>query len=310
MSKHILDDISIDVERAKQCASRLKSTDIGRVARVFSAHVNDISGLLDLPLVLVGYGEAQRQNLVYFVEALFSTKNVGKYGKDDAATSEVHAEVRRLVEQSVGKEDAVRALAIEIDKVVARLPHVLKESSFSRPMKSLMRAASQHAWTALEFALRDAWIAVLNNNPAPIGQRAIAQLPEKAEGEDISRKQISLALLARNGFNVRSKLGDLLVEKYGFTSISGIRSAYSVIFEDRELLKGLFSDRKVVALEQARHLIVHRAGIVDQEYKRKTKCRTAVGKELPLNGKWVSLHTNAAIGLVTEVLSKVDEQLT
>jgi hypothetical protein len=86
-----------------------------------------------------------------------------------------------------------------------------------------------------------------------------------------------VGLAARHGFDLRHCLGTVLKSKFDFTSVSGIQKAYKVFVPNDEFIERLLADPELGELEATRHVIVHRAGKVDEEYRRRTKSKLPVG---------------------------------
>ena len=69
------------------------------------------------------------------------------------------------------------------------------------------------------------------------------------------------------------------------------------------------ADPTLGILEATRHLIVHRAGLVDEEYQRRTGESTAIGHHLALNGARFSELGNSAVAAGCKLLRAVDNWL-
>jgi len=115
-----------------------------------------------------------------------------------------------------------------------------------------------------EVLASDLWEDALNLEPAKLGMPAL-----KGEGaqelKGIDQKQISVDFLAKHGYNLSSVMGSLLKPKFDFTSVQGIEKAYRTLLGQPSVWTQGVHDSLFV-LEQTRHLIQHRAGIVDQKF--------------------------------------------
>jgi hypothetical protein len=78
-------------------------------------------------------------------------------------------------------------------------------------------------------------------------------------------------LAAKYNFDLRGCLGSVLKSKFDFTSFDGIAEAYLKAFGECKELQELGKDLK--RLEQVRHLIVHRGGLVDEKFVYLTKMK-------------------------------------
>jgi hypothetical protein len=269
--------------------------------------VDDLVGLLSLPLVLLTVGVAETHHLVFFTQALARTGNALRWANSAEARTEVQSEARRLAEEA--RQDPESKFR-PVDEAQERLAHLLEHAQLDAPARALLFAGTASAWAAFECAAKDAWIAALNLRPLQLAQPAFGSLPEDVGGEGISGRQIGVGLLARHGFDLRDKLGTLLAPKFDFTSVSGIRAAYSAAFGKQADHGNALADPALGVLEATRHLIVHRAGLIDEEYRRRTGDTTPAGQSLRLNAPRVSELANAAVSAGCKLLGAVDTWLT
>ena len=145
-------------------------------------------------------------------------------------------------------------------------------------------AIAVYTWTAFECLAGDLWANSLNQGTTALAQRVLSSLPSEADGSGLSRRQIEVGLAARYNFDLRRSLGTILRPKFDFTSFDGIASAFEQAFGRCEALQK--REGRLKELEQVRHLIVHRGGIVDDKFlkisklkvRRNTALRLSVGQ--------------------------------
>jgi len=156
------------------------------------------------------------------------------------------------------------------------------------PIRTLMATQIVGVWATFETLATDLWVASLNARPRSlaclsgfpqrIGRAAEGKPAHGGKSQDNSDdgKSISLdrlARLTRGTFDTRQLMGDLLRRRFAFTTLTGIRKAYSSAFSEREKklqTKGIdaaLSSSSLSALAATRNLIVHRGGNVDDEYR-------------------------------------------
>lgn len=155
------------------------------------------------------------------------------------------------------------------------------------------------AWTAFECLAADSWAAALNHYPM--------QLYDKACG--FARKNVRITFLAKYKFDLRNRLGTLLRPRFDLNSLAGIRKAYRAVF-DREKVDEIFQEPDLSVLEATRHLIVHRAGLVDERFQRRTKrsdFHAKLGSMLVLEEKQIARLLNAAVFAGGDLLAFIDE---
>ncbi len=306
MSGSILDGIHIDIEAAAAVAKSIQSPDLQPIAAVFSRNVGELLDLLSFPLVLLTVGVSSIHNLVFFTQALVRTKNYRKWPESEEARAEVRAEARRLAETA---RDDPESKFRPVDEAKVQLAHLLDHLDLESPARALLYAACSSAWSSLECVSKDAWIAALNSRPFQLAQQALTKLPDEPAIDGLTGKQVSVGLLARHGFDLRNSLGTLLSPKFDFTSMSGIRTAYEAAFGRSSELTKLLSVPEISHLEATRHLVVHRAGLVDEEYIRRTGDSVTIGTQLPLTGARVSELANSAIAAGGRLLQITDTWL-
>ena len=178
--------------------------------------------------------------------------------------------------------------------------------------KVLKSAMVSGCWTAFECAVADCWVAVLNQSPVPLAQHAMSSLSNQSDISEISSKQIPVGLAARYNFDLRSCLGTILRPKFDFTSVSGMKNAFNAAFKgDKKMeeLQDILSNPVLRELEVSRNLIVHRAGVIDEEYNRQLSKDLPIGQPLDLPTSKVSEFAEQSSLAAAAVLILVDEWL-
>jgi hypothetical protein len=175
--------------------------------------------------------------------------------------------------------------------------------ALSRPW---LFAITLYIWTAYECLAGDLWAASVNQ-ATTLGHHLLSSIgSDDKENLGLSRRQIDVGLAARYGFDLRHSLGTILKPKFDFRSFSGIEDAYNQAFgacgkpleEYRITLK---------ELEQIRHLIVHRGGVVDERFAQVSKRRVMPDKIVPLRLSQVGLYMMSVTMGCVALLRVVDE---
>jgi hypothetical protein len=105
-------------------------------------------------------------------------------------------------------------------------------------------------------------------------------------------------------------MGTILKRKFDLTSLSNIKKAYLAVFpNEKKTLEGWFNAQDLKLLEACRHVIVHRVGVVDQEFIDKTTRGDALNQPLPLKGELVSRAIAASINAAVNLLGFADRWL-
>jgi hypothetical protein len=301
-SSNLLSDINIEVEWPASCADNAQSEILTKVAKSFSINAKDILGLLSLPLILVSVGVAENRRTALFAKAIVSTKNVSRWEKSEVARQEVENEVQRLFADMNVSNPVV-------GEATNQLQHLLAFNEVNSSARFLLLAAISSAWTALECLAKDLWVVSLNSRPINLAHRAFQSISFDGATDGLTGRSITVGLLARHGFDLRSCLGTLLSSKFDFSGMKGIREAYFAAYGKSPELENILANKDLETLEAIRHLIVHRGGIIDAEFKRRAKPDAVEGELLALDGKIVSNLTNGAIHAGCDLLEFVDEWL-
>jgi len=156
-------------------------------------------------------------------------------------------------------------------------------------------------WTALECLARDLWVRSLNNSSASVAHKAFRAL----ESDDIQRKFIAVSDLAKYGFDVRHRVGSILASKFIFTDFEGIRRAFRVLHPTSNLTSDT-NARALFLLEKTRHLIVHRAGFIDEKFKRETGERGPIDTRITLTAEEMQEWIDAVIVVGMKMIRMVD----
>jgi len=120
------------------------------------------------------------------------------------------------------------------------------------------------------------WETALNRHPAVLAElRGKKKRDTKAETDASenpeSLKHVHLSEILRYQFDLRNKMGSVHRNQRRFDSLTGIREAYRIAFsKNANAIDRVVDYNGLDALNAVRNLIVHRAGIVDREYKKRT----------------------------------------
>jgi hypothetical protein len=303
-AKTIFDNIAIEVDEPKAIAESLKTKALQPVAIVYAKNAFDILGLLALPQTTLTIGMIEMVRNQFFIKAVAEMKIMLKSEKDVAKVKE---RAEQLLEEARNNEKSPQNPHKIANRIIVEL---LERTEVADAARALLFAGITTGWAAFESAAKDIWTVALNSSPNALGQPALAKMPIEKESDGlISAKQISIGLLARHSFDLRGKLGSLLAEKFDFTGVSGIRTAYVSAFGKIAPFDTIFDDPNLATLEATRHLIVHRAGFVDEEYKRRTKDSTSIGNQIHLDGERVCELVNSSIAVHCKLIKHVDDWL-
>lgn len=191
--------------------------------------------------------------------------------------------------------------------------------------ETLLYSSLIAAWTAFEALATDLWIEAVNRRPMSLGINAILAPSDVDPGN-----YFSLETMKRYRFGLKHRVGTMIREheprKFDFNRADGIRIAYQSTFGVRNKEGGWAADRKiksvfshspfesVAILEAMRHVLVHRGGRIDNQFKSRVAKHPKFSdlplrSILPVDGAMIREFSLAAFTLGTELLGAVDSWL-
>jgi hypothetical protein len=197
-------------------------------------------------------------------------------------------------------------------------------------------------WTAFETLAGDLWVAAVNASPDRLAllsgiekrisrradDRTTKGETDSSPGDELqasqSDKVVSLRdihRLTRGSYNLTGKVGDLLRDRFKFTTLQGIREAYSSAFSDKEkrartkAIDDALASKDLNTLSAVRNLIIHKARVADIEYTEKVKnappaLRLKKGETLRLDGAICRSLIDPVVESSMKLITAVDSWLT
>lgn len=190
---------------------------------------------------------------------------------------------------------------IVADNVLQRLNSLKEEPESLAAARELTRQGVVLIWSAVEVLARDASVYLLNRNPALAEQL----LADPANRKRFASDRVDWQTLASYGYNLSQNLGTFLISKADLKNVSAIRDAYGALFPLATELGKSLADRRLWDLCQKRNLIVHRRGIVDEQYLTSTGDSLSIGAVLWTSPDEVEELLGVALQFGTEVVSQV-----
>lgn len=169
-----------------------------------------------------------------------------------------------------------------------------KVGSLNSGLQAVYSSLVINAWTIFEMLATDLWVEALNRHPKlallsgtkrPQGEEEDESKKSDAgkSGKTLTISQIGVA--TNNDFNLSCKMGSLLRGDFDFTSVVGIQHAYLRAFhKDSKGIADVLNRYVLRLLNEFRNVLVHRAGFVDDKFRRKAQ-KLDIFKNIPLNTK-------------------------
>lgn len=167
---------------------------------------------------------------------------------------------------------------------------------------TLMSTQLVLGWTAFETLAGDLWEAAINTH--------CPRLVNKAwEG-----KSIPFESLRVNEFDLKSKMGTVLRDhlENPFQSLNAIKNAYQGAFSEGWVSEDKFwSNKDISSTFQIRNLIVHRAGIVDDKFRKDCASDSRIvcppiGERFYLDGKLLPELLTGLFSAASKMIQSVD----
>lgn len=304
---------SLALDAVKTAVASVTSPELIGVGRALEQSADNVCQLAIMPLVLLKQGQEDVNFVVSYTEVLANTGLYRAKEWSDDQRAAFDADLRRLQEQR--RVDAAWQHH-SWEHVYRSLEALLSVEPVQRSARAMVYAVVANAWTMFECLAKDAWICALNTFPLEFAQKAFNALEQDDPGEPgLTRKHLSVGILAKHGFNVISCLGTLLADRLDLTGVKGIRAAYRAAFgcgadeacrTDAPLAEGNIGQDMLEGLECARHCIVHRGGRVDAEYVRRSGQALTIGSPVAFGVEYYAALVNAGMMASSHLLSFVD----
>jgi hypothetical protein len=159
------------------------------------------------------------------------------------------------------------------DEVVNRLAESIENPHRLASAQELIRQGVLLLWSAFEVLCRDLFVESLNRKPilaerllnSPTGKKRF--MPDKMDW----------ATLSGYGYDVSSRLGDILSQRADLDDIVTVRDAYLCLAPANIKLAEVLLSEELWLLYQRRNLIVHKRAIVDYHYLERTSDSFQIG---------------------------------
>jgi len=199
-------------------------------------------------------------------------------------------------EEEFSSDDGLERL---FDDTVDRLNASLRSTEIKATVEELLRQATVSIWSSFEVFSGDIAIELVNIAP----HRALSLFQSEKTRRHLGGKgSISLEVLAACDFDLSGKVGNLIWESRRLDALNVIRDIFSVLAAENSTLQKKLSCDDMWILNQRRHLIVHRRGIVDQEYLNQTSEKLQLGSRLCPRSEEVETYLGTIRDVATGLL--------
>lgn len=296
----IAPNFSVIAEPLITAAARL-STSYKPIALAFQDNLRSVLRTLSIPFQ---YTFAQVQSLHHqrflIAARIRALKDNDEDDTEDGkAKRERHAsETAHVKFQEFAVGDGRDAMPRE---VLYRLASIKEDPDSLAAARELTRQGVVLVWGAFEVLARDLFTELLNRHPA----RVEALLANPSNRKRFGIEKLDWGTLSSFGFDLSKNLGTVLAQRADLDDIPTIKDAYGALFPEVSDLAWKLADRRLWLLFQRRNLIVHRRGMVDQQYNEKTGETLRLGDQLWPTPEDVEAYfeavTVAGAAMLTEV---------
>lgn len=262
----------------------------------------DMNALCYFPIIAAR--ELTRQEIEFHItlSALLTDKN-WRDVHSSKGPSKKYLKIRRKITKEYMKEHPINAIAERVDAYRAQL---LRDEVYTRAVETLSVSLTIMLWTTYECFTKDVWICAVNTFPRELGLEAFKNTQKQRNG-DISPKLIPVRLLADYDFDLKNVLGNVLSTRYEFTSIQGIQRSFKSAFGSKIDFGKIISKKEIKQLEMVRHLLVHRAGIVDEIFCKQFKNKVRIGQQYRPDDKLISQAAKAVKSSCIKLIQSIYE---
>jgi hypothetical protein len=183
----------------------------------------------------------------------------------------------RLTKTPAGQETVSR---LGEKKAETYLAHYLEDEISREVCLHTLRQCTVLTWSAFEVLATDLFCLLANRDP-----RIAALLMKNDRTRKLYQQRDLVSALEEHGYDLSHTMGDILLSQCRLDDLDTIRTLYDVLFPRHESLRQALADDRLWRLNKTRNLIVHRAGIADQQFRKATGIDIPIGQHLTIHPK-------------------------
>lgn len=284
---------------------KVKTNRIKQLGQKFVDNLDLVTDLMALPHTLLSTEHAKRSLVPHEIFAAVKARvqmRINHAG--DEKQNHYFAEARKEVFET----DVLPQQKKMIDEALVSgeqtLAYWLKDVNHHETYVALLYSAVVWIWCSFELLMKELWELTINIGGLPVSKSLLKNLPQPDKSKFSSRgKFIDLDYLAKYDLNLSKKLGSALLNKFDFTSPNGIKDAYFRAFPRSTTIKDALNNVNILELEANRNVIVHNAGIIDEEYCKKTNTdKERVREKLNINSRKVCEFIDCVIDVGVRIM--------
>ena len=265
-----------------------------QIGLAFSQNIAAASRVASIPYIMASASEMQQRFYSTLTAERIRIPNftAGQIGDDSEEEKAAQINAKQKFKTFLETESGTKAI---ISGVLDRLDASLNDDAFKKAAHDLLSEALVNIWGCFEVFVSDTTIDIVNHNP-----KFAIDLADDASTKRYLQP-VSLESLSKSQFDASGSMGDIIFGDH-IDKFATIKAVLSVLFPDDSSLREQFSNTDLWVLSQRRHLIVHKRGVVDEEYLEKTPDRVPLFSRLNVDSfiidKSLSVVCKAAIALI------------
>ena len=215
-----------------------------------------------------------------------------KLMRDIEKTFEAHfkAEIKKKGKQHL--ENIAKDLAKRLKPQIEKISEMLQDLGLLMD-QTLLEQALIVAVSAFEVYLKEIVVSVVTLNKS-VRERFRHEIDA----------ELSLTKLQDYKQDAKRTQGEIVADRIRLDTRS-IKSLLKRLTRNQNVFGDAGTERKVRGIFEKRHIIVHRAGSVDPKYKRATKYKGAIDKQISTSRRYVLI----SIAVLTDLVNRVESSI-
>lgn len=271
-------------------------------AGAFRHNLQSVTWTVGIPFFLASASESQKRfDFMHMAERIRALPATDDLQTTESTERQALEEARRRMTDFVHSEDGVQVLSLG---VCSFLVSVTENDAVRLAANELLRQGTVLVWGSLEVLVRDVFKAYLNANPSS----AMKLLEDPTARRRFPFKTIPLETLAEHQFDVSREMGGILTDAHDLGDLGSIKVFLKNLFPDSEGLRQALDQRELWLLNQRRHVIVHRRGIVDAKYLENTGDQADTGTRIRISPRDFERYLEIVRDVGVKLLNALLEQ--
>lgn len=253
---------------------------------------DSVANAASLPYSLTWRAEVNRRfGHMNSAEQIRAIPLMGGEASDQAKLQARH-EAERKMEALLNSSEGQYAI---VASVFQNLQTQIEDPTIRSALKELLIQTMIATWSLFETFASSFIIAWLNAKPQCV--KLVVGKPELKPF--FGRATLDIDVIGDHGFDLTRSMGTVLFQDRRLDNLNILRNLFDALFDDDELRGAL--GKKLWTLNQRRHLFVHKRGIVDLEYQRKTGEVFPIGERLTLSSPQVEEGLTIAVQAIVAI---------